>query len=94
MKLDSGEQDDPYVDSGAKGFRLITCDEWELAVRGRNDSTNTVDGHSDPWFTNGRSAGGATAHFNDADQLHTGYVGASHPFGEGDRIGFRIARTH
>ncbi|MFP4068331.1 MAG: formylglycine-generating enzyme family protein [Spirochaetaceae bacterium] len=63
---DPGGQDDPYVDSGAKGFRLLTCDEWELAARWRDDSTNTVTGYSDPWFTKGRSASGATAAFYNA----------------------------
>jgi formylglycine-generating enzyme required for sulfatase activity len=40
--------------------------EWELAARWRTDSTNTVAGFSDPWFTKGNSASGATADYNDA----------------------------
>lgn len=43
------------------GFRLPTSDEWELAARWRTDSVNSVDGYSNPWFTKGDSASGATA---------------------------------
>jgi formylglycine-generating enzyme required for sulfatase activity len=50
-----------YEKTGATGFRLPSSDEWELAARWRNDSTNTVSGYSDPWFTTGNSASGATA---------------------------------
>lgn len=49
----------------ADGFRLLMYDEWELAARWRNDSTNTVPGYSDPWFTRGDSASGAVANFDD-----------------------------
>jgi uncharacterized repeat protein (TIGR02543 family) len=49
----------------ARGFRLPTNNEWELAARWRNDDTNTVDGYSNPWFTKGNSASGATANTND-----------------------------
>jgi len=50
----------------AKGFRLPRQSEWELAARWRNDGTNTVAGFSDPWFTKGNSASGATAIYSDA----------------------------
>jgi uncharacterized repeat protein (TIGR02543 family) len=52
-------------DGSATGFRLLTSDEWELAARWRNDSVNTVSGYSDPWFTKGNSASGATRHSDD-----------------------------
>jgi sulfatase modifying factor 1 len=44
----------------AKGFRLPTSMEWELAARWRNNSTNTVPGYTNPYFTKGNSASGAT----------------------------------
>ena len=60
-----GEEDNPYVKNDADGFRLLTSDEWELAARWRDDSTNTVSGYSNPWFTKGNSASGATTYYND-----------------------------
>jgi len=62
---DPGGQDDPYVKADADGFRLMTSDEWELAARWRNDSTNTVNGYTDPYYTKGNSASGATTYYND-----------------------------
>jgi formylglycine-generating enzyme required for sulfatase activity len=62
---DPGGQDDPYVNADATGFRLLTSNEWELAARWRNDATNTVSGYSNPWFTKGNSASGATTYYND-----------------------------
>jgi uncharacterized repeat protein (TIGR02543 family) len=50
----------------ARGFRLPTSNEWELAARWRNDDTNTVAGYSNPWFTKGDSASGATANYNNS----------------------------
>lgn len=58
--------DNVTPDEAATGFRLLTSDEWELAARWRDDSTNTVGGYSDHWFTKGDSASGATADYNDA----------------------------
>lgn len=78
-----GGQDNPYVKETAKGFRLVTINEWELAARWRNDSINTVDGYADPWFTRGDSASGAEASTSDltatkkvawCDQSHTKVV--------------------
>jgi formylglycine-generating enzyme required for sulfatase activity len=56
-----------YAKEGATGFRLPTSNEWELAARWRNDSTNTVSGYTDPYFTKGNSVSGATADYNDAE---------------------------
>ncbi len=50
----------------ATGFRLSTCDEYELASRWRNDAVNTVGGYSDPYFTKGNSASGDTQAYNAA----------------------------
>jgi formylglycine-generating enzyme required for sulfatase activity len=56
-----------YAKTGATGFRLPTGNEWELAARWRgSDPTNTVSGYTNPYFTRGDSASGATANYNDA----------------------------
>ena len=48
------------------GYRLPSTDEWEYAARYRGgDSTNTVGGYSNPYFTQGDSASGATTYYND-----------------------------
>ena len=67
-----GGQDDPIVNTTADGFRLVTSEEWELAARWSNDSTNTVAGYSNPYFTKGDSASGAKA--NSANAEETGLV--------------------
>lgn len=89
----SGSEDLPFIKAvsagntdpeacTAKGFRLPGSWEWELAARRRSDSTNTVAGFSDPWFTKGNSASGATAAYTDAAASgavawYTGNSGAS-----------------
>ena len=62
----NGAQCDAVVqDTSANGFRLLTSNEWELAARWRNDSTNTVAGYTNPYFTKGNSASGATNAYTD-----------------------------
>lgn len=56
---DLGGLDKPYIKPGAKGFRLLSTQEWELAARWRKDNVNTVAGYANPWFTKGNSASGA-----------------------------------
>ncbi len=60
--------DGAVASSTAKGFRLLTSNEWELAARWRNDATNTVSGYINPYFTKGNSASGAKADYNNADE--------------------------
>lgn len=64
--------DGVYSNPTATGFRLLNSMEWELAARWRNDAINTVNGYSNPWYTQGDSASGATADYNDA--IATGVV--------------------
>jgi uncharacterized protein YjdB/formylglycine-generating enzyme required for sulfatase activity len=71
----AGSEDNPYIKASvngnlkmalctAKGFRIPTSMEWELAARWRSNSTNTVPGYSNPWFTKGNSASGAITSSN------------------------------
>ena len=59
--------DNAVQSTTAKGFRLPTSIEWEYAARYRgNDSTNTVSGYTNPYYTRGDSASGAIADCNNA----------------------------
>ena len=71
----AGGQDNPYVKAAAKGFRLLTSNEWELAARYRGtDTANVVTGTvlgvdfsamTTKW-TKGDSASAATMYYNDS----------------------------
>ena len=57
-----GTQDNPYVNENADGFRLPAKNEWILAARYRGeDSVNTEERFSHPYFTKSNSASGAVA---------------------------------
>jgi len=58
--------DNAVASTTAKGFRLLYSNEWELAARWRNDSINSVAGYTNPWFTVGNSASGATINISNA----------------------------
>ncbi len=63
----AGSSDTPYFNSRAKGFRLPGNMEWEFAARYRGTNTiNTVSGYSNPYYTKGNSASGATADYSNA----------------------------
>ncbi len=57
--------DNAVANATDHGFRLPTGQEWELAARFRNDVANTVSGYTNPYFTTGNSASGATTYHND-----------------------------
>ena len=61
-----GSQDDPYVKSGAKGFRLPTLNEWELAARYIDDANDDGDIQDLDEYYPGNYASGATADYNNA----------------------------
>jgi formylglycine-generating enzyme required for sulfatase activity len=65
--IDTSWQDDETVEHPERnGYRLPSSDEWEYTARYRgSDSTNTVSGYSDPYFTKGDSASGAAADYTD-----------------------------
>jgi formylglycine-generating enzyme required for sulfatase activity len=55
----------------ATGFRFPTSNEWELAARWRgSDSTNTVSGYTDPYFTTGNSASHAHTVWSDRNDTN------------------------
>jgi formylglycine-generating enzyme required for sulfatase activity len=66
--IDTSWTDDETIENISRnGYRLPSRDEWEYAARYRGtDTTNTVSGYSNPYFTQGDSASGATADYNDA----------------------------
>lgn len=82
MNLTPGGFDNPYVNSNARGFRLPTADEWELAARYKGgDSANGAIEHppgSGLYWTPGSYASGATADYTDLVATDTvAVVGAS-----------------
>ena len=59
------------AETSATGFRLPTSNEWELAARWRgSDSTNTVSGYTDPYFTKGNSASHAYTAWSDTSDTN------------------------
>jgi formylglycine-generating enzyme required for sulfatase activity len=60
------QDDETDIDTTKNGYRLPSSDEWEYTARYRgSDSTNTVSGYSNPYFTKGDSASGAYTYYND-----------------------------
>jgi formylglycine-generating enzyme required for sulfatase activity len=56
--------DETNIAISNSGYRLPSWDEWEYAARYRgSDSTNTVNGYANPYFTQGDSACGAIADY-------------------------------
>jgi formylglycine-generating enzyme required for sulfatase activity len=70
--IDTSWQDDETVEHPERnGYRLPSSDEWEYTARYRgSDSTNTVSGYSDPYFTKGDSASGAYTYYNDVADVN------------------------
>jgi formylglycine-generating enzyme required for sulfatase activity len=69
-----------YAKADANGFRLPTSNEWELAARWcGNDTVNTISGYTNPYYTKGNSASGATAGYTNttATGLVAWYDGSS-----------------
>ncbi|MBP7735966.1 MAG: SUMF1/EgtB/PvdO family nonheme iron enzyme [Spirochaetes bacterium] len=59
--------DETVTDLTKTGYRLPTRIEYWYCARYRgNDSTNTVSGYTSPYFTQGDSASGATADYNNS----------------------------
>jgi formylglycine-generating enzyme required for sulfatase activity len=68
-ETDSYSYASAYAKPGTTGFRLPASDEWELAARWRgSDTVNTVNGYTDPYFTQGDSASGATKDYQNATE--------------------------
>ncbi|MDH5718251.1 MAG: SUMF1/EgtB/PvdO family nonheme iron enzyme [Spirochaetia bacterium] len=61
-----GSEDDPYVNPNAKGFRLPTMNEWELAARYVADANNDGDILDSGEYYLGNYASGATTDYNNA----------------------------
>lgn len=63
--IDTDWIDDETTDNTTRtGYRLPSINEWEYAARYRGtDSVNTVSGYSNPYFTRGNSASGATGDY-------------------------------
>lgn len=82
--IDTDWTDDETTETVTRtGYRLPSSDEWEYAARYRNDNTNVYDEatYSNPWFTQGDSASGATVDYNDipACQAVAFYEGSTNP---------------
>ncbi len=66
--IDTPWVDDDTIETVAKtGYRLPSREEWEYTARYRGDSNiNIVSGYTNPNFTKGDSASGATENYNSA----------------------------
>lgn len=62
----AGSFDNPYVKANAKGFRLLTKNEWELAARYKSDANNDGDIMDADEYYPGSYASGATADCSNA----------------------------
>jgi len=62
----AGDCDNPYVKAAAKGFRLPSMNEWELAARYINDANGDGDIMDAGEYYPGSFASGATAAYTDA----------------------------
>jgi len=89
--IDTNWMDDETTETVTKtGYRLPSRDEWEYAARYRGaDATNTVDGYTDPYYTQGDSASDATADKTDATASQAvavyDYTG-SNPYSEAQTV--------
>jgi formylglycine-generating enzyme required for sulfatase activity len=65
------QDDETDIDTTKNGYRLPSSDEWEYTARYRgSDSTNTVIGYSNPYFTKGNSASGAYTYYDDESDVN------------------------
>ncbi|HOO71561.1 MAG TPA: SUMF1/EgtB/PvdO family nonheme iron enzyme [Spirochaetota bacterium] len=94
---DPGGFDDPYVKSGAKGFRLLTINEWELAARycGANSDNGLYEcpAGSGCWWTPDYWPSGAAGEYNDwgaSDSV--AWFGGSTTIGDGNTVSTQAAR--
>jgi formylglycine-generating enzyme required for sulfatase activity len=70
--IDTDWVDDETTENISRnGYRLPSSDEWEYTARYRGaDSTNTVSGYSNPYYTKGNSASGAYTYYNDESDVN------------------------
>jgi formylglycine-generating enzyme required for sulfatase activity len=65
------QDDETDENTTLNGYRLPSTDEWEYTARYRgSDTTNTVSGYSNPYFTKGNSASGAYTYYNDESDVN------------------------
>jgi sulfatase modifying factor 1 len=70
LDITAGTQDNPYVNSNAKGFRLPTSNEWELAARfikDKNNDGDILDTDNGYEYYPGTHASGADAKYDVTD---------------------------
>jgi len=80
-----GSEDDPYVNPNAKGFRLPTSNEWELAARYIDDANYDGDILDSSEYYPGAYASGATLPYTDFDATSlVAWFGNSTVYGTGN----------